>query len=104
MRNVCQRTLDFQGHFWHGFHRPISSTQNAYTHQKDFNNIYTSQIAFKNSFAREKILFSLAVLQISPKNQIKAAVKVENHDLTLEKLDVMLNEPLRIYKHYQVVF
>ena len=44
--------------------------------KKSFHCLCTLQITKKIYFDREKIHFSLAILQISPKNRIQAAIKV----------------------------
>ena len=52
---------------------------------------------------REKNYFSLAVLWISPKNRIQAAVKIKNDGKTPWKLYVMFNRAFEIYEDYQIV-
>ena len=81
----------------------ISSNQNGYTHQNDFYNTCTVQIALEIVSDLEKIDFSLAVLQISLKNRILTVVKVENDDENLWNLYVRLNRPLKVYKASQIV-
>ena len=85
------------------FYCLISSTQDGYTHKKDFLKICTLQIIVKVNLGREKIHFSLAVLRISLKNRIQGPVEVKNDGEYPSNLYVMLNGHLKIYIDYRII-
>ena len=89
--------------FWQIFNYPIASTQNDYTHEKDFCSICNLQITVKIYLPRETIYSSLAVLRILPINPNQVLVKISNDGENLLNRYVMLNRLLRILKDCQFV-